>query len=434
MVQAQKKQSPSASPKIIECIKNGDLACTSQFLATGGNANAVEDKGAPLLMIASETKSATIVRLLINAGANPNDAASGEIPLCRAILFGRKEIAQALLDAGAKADVICDQDHGDSALMEAIRGAMFADMPFDLRETIFRPEDLRESSDSEKEAQEKEGQLREILAAPAADYLDIARMLLARGVNVNVVAKCDVGESALIYAAMAANVPMVKTLLDQGADVAKESPVLDVLRQEEMEYRRVKFAALPALSRSQTALLDWLEKTTARREEITQLLKAAGAKESASEEEIEYNKEDVEEIAREALDDVIERGDLKDFERLVAAYTKHPLGAAVLPDALRVAVIYSRVEMVRLLLARGVNPNIPSSIAAGYTPLMQAASGANLELVKLLIEAGADINPENEDGRTALDEAEMYTRSSEKHRAVVAFLKEHGARNGTKKK
>ena len=433
-IQAQKKQSSTASPKIIECIKNGDIACTSEFLATGGNANAVDEKGAPLLITASETKSATVVRLLLNAGADPNVAGSGETPLCRAALFGRKEIAQALLDADAKANVICDGDHGDSALMEAIRGAMFGAMPFELRETILNPEELRESADNEKEAQEKVGQLGEILAASADDYLDIARMLLARGVDVNVVAKCDGGESALMYASMAANVEMVKTLLVQGADVAKESPILDMLRETEVEYRRAKFTALPALSRQQTALLDWMEKTRARREEIVQLLKAGGAKESASnQEEVEYSKEGVEDNAREALDDVIERGDLKDFERLVAAYTKHPLGAAVLPNALRVAVIYSRVEMVKLLLERGVNPNTPST-AVGYTPLMQAASSANSELVKLLIDAGADLNPENHNGRTALDEAEMYTHSSESHRAVVALLKERGARNGKEKK
>jgi ankyrin repeat protein len=434
MIQAQKKQSSTASPKIIECIKNGDVACTSEFLANGGNANAVDEKGATLLFTASETKSATVVKLLLNAGADPNDAASGETPLCRAALFGRKDIAQALLDAGAKADVICDGDHGDSALMEAIRGAMFGEMPFELRQTIFNPEDLGESADNEKEAQEKIGQLREILAASTDDYLDIARMLLARGVDVNVVAKCDVGESALMYAVMAANVEMVKTLLVQGAVVAKESPILDMLRETEVEFRRAKFMALPALSRKQIALLDWMEKTKARREELTQLLKTLGAKETASnQEDVDDSKENVEEYAREAFDDVIEMGDFKDFERLVAAYTKHPLGAAVLPNALRVAVIYSRVEMVKLLLERGVNPNTPST-AVGYTPLMQAAASANLALVRLLINAGADLNSEDQQGHTPLDEAEMYTHSSEQHRAVVAFLKERGAQNGNKKK
>ena len=433
-MQAQEKESATAGRKIIECIKKGDAPCTSEFLATGGNANAVDEKGVPLLVTASETKSATVVRLLLNAGADPNNAGLGETPLCRAALFGRKEIAQTLLDAGAKANVICDTDHGDSALMEAIRGAMFGAMPLELRETVLNPEEVREGADNEKDAEEKVGQVREMLAASADDYLDIARMLLARGVDVNVVAKCDVGESALMYAAMAANVEMVKTLLIHGAEVEAESPILDMLRQFEMENRRAKFTTLPALSRQQTALLDWTEKTKARRDEITQLLRAKGAKESASnQEEIEYSKESVEDDAREALDEVIESGDLKDFERLVTAYAKHPVGAAVLPNALRVAVIYARVEMVKLLLERGVNPNTPST-AVGYTPLMQAASSANLELVKMLLDAGAELNAEDQHGRTALDEAEMYTHSSEAHRTVVAYLKERGARNGNKKK
>ena len=433
-IQAQKKQSSPADPKILACIKNGDVACTSEFLATGGNANAVDEKGVSLLITASEWKSATVVKLLLNAGADPNDAGSGETPLCRAALFGRKEIAQTLLQAGAKVDVICDVDHGDSALMEAIRGAMFSGMPVELRETMLNPEEVRESADSEKEAQEKVEQAREVLAASADDYLDIARMLLAQGADVNVVAKCDVGESALLYAAMAANVELVKTLLARGAKVAEDDPILDLLRQSEVEYRRIKFMPLPALSRQQTAQLDWMETTKTRREEITQLLKAAGAKESAdNQEEIEYSKEEVEEDARQALNDVIESGDLKDFERLVAAYAKHPLGAAVLPNALRVAVIYSRIEMVKLLLERGVDPNTPSTDVR-YTPLMQAASSGNLELVKLLINAGSDLNSEDQRGHTALDEAEMYTHSSEEHRAVVAFLKERGARNGNKKK
>ena len=436
MIQAQEKQAPTAGPKIIECIKNGDVACTSEFLATGGKAKAEDDKGSPLLIMASEMKSATVVRLLLNAGADPNDAGSGEAtPLCRAALFGRKEIAQVLLDAGAKADVICDSDHGDSALMEAIRGAMFSEFPLELRESIFNPEELRDSAENEKEGDENVAKLREILAASTDNYLEIARMLLARGVDVSVVAKCDAGESALMYALMAANVEMVRTLLAHGADVTKESPLRDVWHEAEMEYSRAKLTLLPALSRQQAAMLDWMEKTKARREEITQLLKAAGAKESASnQKEVEYSQEDAERVAREALDDVIELGDLKDFERLVAAYTKHPLGAVVLPNALRVAVIYSRVEMVKLLLERGVNPNTPSSTAAGYTPLMQAASSANLKLVKLLLDAGANLNLEDQDGRTALDQAEMYTHSSEEHRTVVAFLKERGAVSGKKKK
>ena len=407
LIQAQIKSTLNTGPNIIECVKTGDVVCVTEFLGRGGNAKAVDEKRLPLLSIAAETKSATVLRLLINAGADVNDAT----PLCRAALFGRKEIAKTLLDAGAKADVICDGEHGDSALMEALSAALFSEPPF---QSMLNSAGLPERD------------------APADDYLEIARMLLARGVDVNVVAKCDVGESALMYAAMGANVEMVKALIARGAVVKEESAILDSLRQMEIESQRAKSTPVPALSRQQMELLDWTEKTRSRREEIAGLLKAAGAKESPPDsiEPIDHS-ENAETYARDAIHDVIEQNDIKDFERLVGAYMNHPLGAVVLPDALRVAVIYSRVEMVKLLLKRGVNPNIPSLKS---TPLIQAASSADLELVKLLLDAGAEVNAQDESGQTALDAAEMYTRSSEGHRTVASFLREHGARSGKEKR
>jgi ankyrin repeat protein len=271
-----------------------------------------------------------------------------------------------------------------------------------------------------------------MLATSSDDYLEIARMLLARGADVNVLAKCDVGESALMYAAMAANVEMVKTLLAHGADAKRQSYILDLLRQTETEYLRAKLTPVPVLSRQQAATVNWTEQTRSRREEIVRLLKAAGAEESPRDEEDVDLRVNAEEFAKEAFHDVIERNDLKDFERLVDAYTKHPLGTEALTNALWPAVVYARAEMVKLLLERGVNPNAPVSVNAttNYTHLMQAASSANFEIVKLLLDAGADINAQDERGRTALDNVEMYTHSSEEHRKMAAFLKERGGLNG----
>ncbi len=429
---AQKESVPTADQKIIECIKKGDVVCISEFLGRGGNPKAVDDKELPLLVIASEAKSATVVRLLINAGADPNKGSADLTPLCRAALFGRKDIAQTLLDAGAKADVLCDSDHGDSALMEAVRGAMFSDLPTDFKDTVFGSEEPGEGGDTEEDDADS-AKLREVLSGSTEEYLEITRMLLAKGVDVNVVAKCDVGESALMYAAMAANVSLVKTLLTHGADVKKDPPILDFLRGLEMEYKRAKSTPLPVLSRQQAAMIDWNDKTRPEREEIVRLLTAAGAKESENDQEEDDYQPDPKEYAREAFSDVIERNDQKDFERLLAGYINDPLGAEVLPNALRLAVIYSRVDMVKLLLKSGVNPNIPST-TVNYTPLMQAASSANLELVKLLLDAGADLNAEDSSGQTALDAAAMYANSSEQNRTVVAFLKERGAKRGNKKK
>jgi ankyrin repeat protein len=439
IIRAQENPAPTASSKIITCLRNGDVVCVSEFLSRGGSAKGVDEKGVPFLAIASEAKSATVVRLLLNGGADLNYAGSGagdEAPICRAAFFGRKETAQILLEAGAKASVICDADHGDSALMVALRGAMFSEMPADLKDTTLNPDQLAESADTEAEGKENVTKLREMLDTSSNDYLEIARMLLARGADVNVIAKCDVGESALMYAALGSNVEMVKTLLTHGAD-AKEQPwILDLLRETETEYRRAKLTPVPVLSRQQQAVVDWADQTRSRREEILRLLKAAGAEETPrDEEDVDDLKADPKKYAREAFADVIERNDLKDFERLVAAYVKHPLGTEALTDALWPAVVDARLEMVKLLLESGVNPNAPVSVnATKYTHLMQAASSANFEIVKLLLDAGADINAQDDKGRTALDEVESYTGSSESHRKMAAFLKERGALNGKIKK
>jgi ankyrin repeat protein len=435
LARAQENRPPTAYSKIIACIGDGDVVCVSDFLSRGGSAKSVDEKGLPLLSIASEAKSTTMVRLLLGAGADPNFAGPGdEAPICRAALFGRKETAQTLLEAGAKATVICDGDHGDSALMTAMRGAMLSEMPGDLKDTILNPEELRESAGTDAEGKERVEKLREVLATSGDDYLEVARMLLARGADVNVIAKCDVGESALMYAVMAANVGMVKTLLAHGADAKNQPWILDLLRMTETEYVRAKLTPVPALSRQQQATADWAEKTRTRREEIVRLLKAAGAEEEPRDEAEVDVKVNAEDFAKDAFDDVIQRDDLKDFERLVAAYAKHPLGTEAMTNALWPAVVYARVEMVKLLLERGVNPNAPVSVnATKYTHLMQAASSANFEIVKLLLDAGADINAQDDKGRTALDEVESYTASSESHRAMAAFLKERGALNGKNK-
>jgi ankyrin repeat protein len=428
---------PAASARIIACIKSEDVVCVSEFLSHGGSTKAVDEKGVPLLGVASEANSRTMLRLLLNAGADPNFAGSGdEAPICRAALFGRKDAARTLLEAGAKASVICDADHGDSALMTALRGEMMSDLPTDLKDTTLNPEDLVESDDSETEKTEKVAKFRDMLSTSGDDYLEIARMLLAQGADVKIIAKCDVGESALMYAAMASDVEMVKTLLAHGADAKGESPILYLLRQTETEYRRAKLTPVPVFSRQQQATVDWADETRTRREEIVRLLKAAGAEEDLTEGEDVELKVDPEEFARDAFNDVIQRNDLKDFERLVDAYATHPLGKTTLTNALWGAVVHARVEMVKLLLERGVNPNAPVTVneTTKYTHLMQAASSADFGIVKLLLDAGADINAQNEKGRTALDEVESYAGSSESHRKMAAFLKERGGVNGTVKK
>ncbi len=77
-------------------------------------------------------------------------------------------------------------------------------------------------------------------------------------------------------------------------------------------------------------------------------------------------------------------------------------------------------QRVESLLQAGVNPNIPEPLAQ-RTALVQAAFKEDLEIVKMLIAAGADINQESS-SFTPLTAATYYGNTE-----IVKFLLEVGA-------
>ena len=76
---------------------------------------------------------------------------------------------------------------------------------------------------------------------------------------------------------------------------------------------------------------------------------------------------------------------------------RDPLGAAALHDA----VWSGRVEIVRLLLQAGADPNI-THLEAGSTPLDYAAVKNEPEIAQLLLDRGANVRAVNRSGSTAL--------------------------------
>ena len=92
--------------------------------------------------------------------------------------------------------------------------------------------------------------------------------------------------------------------------------------------------------------------------------------------------------------------------------------------ALTVALTMKRTDIVKLLIEKGANVNIPESYNK-LTPLHYACympNNSSLEIVKLLIENGADLSIKDGLDRTAFDVAK--TCKTEYSQPIIAYLYE----------
>jgi uncharacterized protein len=97
------------------------------------------------------------------------------------------------------------------------------------------------------------------------------------------------------------------------------------------------------------------------------------------------------------------------------------------------------IEVIRLLLARGANPNVQlklrppyrnavqdrnadATLISGATPLMRAATGGDVQVVKLLLEAGALVDLPIEDGTTPLMAAVSASGTRGKNKTELQAL------------
>lgn len=94
---------------------------------------------------------------------------------------------------------------------------------------------------------------------------------------------------------------------------------------------------------------------------------------------------------------------------------------ALHPNSLHQACADGNSEQVRYLLEIGLEPDEPND--SGETPFWVATFRQHLEVVKLLVQAGADVNQIWEDEKTALE-----AMSAIGHAPLLTFLLENGAK------
>ena len=83
------------------------------------------------------------------------------------------------------------------------------------------------------------------------------------------------------------------------------------------------------------------------------------------------------------------------------------------------AAVENETEVIKVLLEGGANPNVQNS--QGDTPLICATkyAGGKAVTVKLLVEAGTDLAMQDNNGKTALD----YAKAKKQEEAIALLVK-----------
>lgn len=130
----------------------------------------------------------------------------------------------------------------------------------------------------------------------------------------------------------------------------------------------------------------------------------------------------------QALMDAAQSGDLETLKALIA----QNVNVDVQDDdddstALICAAYLGQIDVIKLLIGCGADLNIQNKW--GNTALVLAAASGHVECVKLLIDAGADLDIKNNSERTALGEAVSGRRNEN----VIELLKREPVRRKQEK-
>jgi ankyrin repeat protein len=114
----------------------------------------------------------------------------------------------------------------------------------------------------------------------------------------------------------------------------------------------------------------------------------------------------------------------REIVQLITKADKHKNSAvsnAAQEEMLRSASFSGNVELVRDLIQQGTNINAPE-LEGGWTALIYAAAKGSLDIVQILLAAGADVNAASNSGQTTLSESAYWG-----HLKIVNLLISAGA-------
>lgn len=425
-----------AGLSVVEAVKNQDAAALRSLLKQHANADAADVDGTTALIYAAHQNDLDAVKLLLAAGANAKATNRYQVTaLSEAANLGNNEIMEALLQAGA--DPNAASGEGETPLMTASRTGAVAGVKALL---------ARGANVNAKDGYRGETAL---MFAVAENHAEVAKLLLAAGAEVNAkstfydfnfrkVASGGTqavyfrgGLTPLLFAARQGAVDAARVLVEAGADVNLGEP---------------EFGFTPLLDAIYNDHYDLAALLVERGAD----LKSGALYLAVEMHNLDYFGNRPRKPVSDKLDELgfikvlLDRGaDVNGPLKAKLPGRQAQGGISVVPGATPFyrAARSADLAVMRLLLERGADPNRPSDDHT--TPLLAAATGQGarfaggderpepefVEALRLCVEKGADVNAANDRGDTP-----MHAAAQRGADGIVQFLADHGAKLDVKNK
>ena len=399
-------KNPGFAP-ITKAVKESNAEIVRALLAHG--AEVQFETGFKLIVEAAQCADAEVVDLLLEAGCDPNECDSNGSALRAASTRCNVGAVQALLAAGAEVDNGAFLSvFGAPFMAKQLSGLLgeqpdpTADIPFVIQAFIKAGVDVN--------GQGQDGTTALILAI-CENYKDVVEQLLAAGADPNLQGK--------LWAMMLYQSSDNQEVARQYAYRTTPLNLAVAFGYEEIVRSLLSHDANISLADEKGVLpIDVAVKEG--HQEIVDLLKSAGAT---------VNEEDTAAFDK-ALIGAAKKGNL---DVLQSALEKGADPNANQPSnnrrkrektAMMFASEQGHLEIVRLLVENGANVNLSDRPGKklGKTPLMCAAQTNQFETVRFLLEQGAAVDAQNKRGQTAL----FYAVEEEAVEAVEVLL-EYGS-------
>jgi ankyrin repeat protein len=346
--------------RLIDAVEKQDMPAFRAVLDQRVNVNMVEADGTTALHWAAHRNNIEMVNALLEAGA---DVAArnryGVAPLSLAAVNGNADMLKLLLDAGA--DPSTSLAENETVLMTASRTG------------VVEAVQLLLEYGADVNAKESWRGQTALMWAAGEGNLEVAQILLDHGAEVQ--ARSDRGFTPLLFASREGHVELIRPLLRAGAKVDETLPARESVRAESGESAGAKTGITPLLLASGSAHF-----------ELAALLLEEGA---------DPNQSPLGWTALHQLSWVRKAGQ-------AGSNNPAPEGSGSLGS----------LEFARKLVEHGAELNArvterpPAGVTdlnmKGGTPFLLAARTADVELMSLLAELGADPLMPNENYSTPL--------------------------------